>query len=76
LTPWLAIAPPFSPFVLLALPADALSPAAQLSALVSMGLGAALCAVWAMRGLELGARPGPIDWLRGLLPARQAPAAR
>jgi ABC-2 type transport system permease protein len=75
-TSWLAIAPPFSPFVLLALPPGALSPAAQISALASMGLGAALCAVWAMRGLELGARSGQTEWLRKLLPARPAAAAR
>ena len=72
---WLAIAPPFSPFVLLAMPPGALSPLAQLLALVSMGLGAVLCAIWAMRGLELGSRRRPADWVRELLAARPSPAA-
>jgi ABC-2 type transport system permease protein len=75
-TSWLAIAPPFSPFVLLAAPPDALSLATQLSALGSMGLGAGLCAIWAMRGLELGPRSkGPAPW-RKLTPTAPTPAGR
>ena len=72
-TAWLAIAPPFSPFVLLAAPPGALSLATQLSALGSMALGAALCAIWAMRGLELA--PRSKAWRR-LLPIGPTPVRR
>jgi ABC-2 type transport system permease protein len=54
---WLVWAPPFTPFILLLEPPNAVSPAHLAIALGILAASAALCAVVAMRRLGLGPRP-------------------